>query len=113
MAPEAIRSPLSVDARSDIYAVGALAYQLPCGKRPFDAPSVVEVLSLHLSAPPEPPSKRLGRPLPADLESLILHCMEKAPGARPQTARDLLARLDSLADAGRWTQEEARAWWRE
>jgi serine/threonine-protein kinase len=113
MAPEAIQDPLSVDARTDLYAVGALAYEVVSGRRPFEGRNVVEVLSQQINARPEPPSRRLGRPLPADLESLILECLEKEPGARPQTARALLGRLESLADAGRWTQEEARACWRE
>ena len=61
MAPEAITRPDQVDARVDLYALGAVGYFLLTGKPPFDGASIVEVCSQHLYSQPVPPSERLGR----------------------------------------------------
>jgi len=60
---------------------------------------------------PEPPSVRAGRALPADLERLVLACLEKLPDARPASAAVLGAELAACADAGEWTRADAEAWW--
>ena len=57
------------------------------------------------------PSDRLGAPLPADLEEVILTCLAKRPENRPATAADLAARLARCADAAAWTEADARRWW--
>jgi serine/threonine-protein kinase len=89
LSPEAIHSPTEVDARSDIYAVGALGYFLLTGREVFEGNSVVALCIAHLHEKPQAPSRRLGRALPAQLEQLVLGCLEKAPEARPQSASDL------------------------
>ena len=111
MAPEAIKSPDGVDARADIYALGAVAYYLLTGKHVFGGGSVVEVCSHHLHTPPVPPSERLGRPLPQELEALVLACLAKAPEARPQDAATLAERLAACPDLGKWSVADARRWW--
>ncbi|HEU5057538.1 MAG TPA: serine/threonine-protein kinase [Kofleriaceae bacterium] len=112
MAPEAISSPETTDARADLYALGAVGYFLLTGTEVFTGRTVLEVCSHHLRTEPVPPSGRLGKPLPADLERLILSCLAKAPADRPASARALRDAL--LACAGpRWSEEDARAWWRE
>jgi eukaryotic-like serine/threonine-protein kinase len=113
MAPEAIREPKSVDGRSDLYAVGAVGYYLLTGRHVFEARSVVEVCSHHLHTPPVPPSQRAGLPIPAELERLVLECLEKDPKKRPQSARELERRLEAFARAVPWTPEAAHAWWTE
>jgi eukaryotic-like serine/threonine-protein kinase len=113
MAPEAIANPAAVDARTDLYALGAVGYFLLCGQEVFSGRTVFEVCSHHLQTDPVPPSGRLGRALPADLERLILACLAKAPADRPASARALRASLLACADAGTWSEEAARAWWRE
>ena len=113
MAPEAIRDPRSVDGRADLYAVGAVGYYLLTGQHVFESHSVVEVCSHHLHTPPVPPSQRTERPIPVELERLILECLEKDPKARPQSARELERRLEALARAEPWTPEAAHAWWTE
>ena len=111
MSPEALTSPGDVDARSDIYAVGAVGYFLLTGTHVFRGRTLVEVFGHHLHTPPEPPVSRLGKPCPADLEALLLACLSKAPDERPQSASELRHRLDSCEDSERWTASDARRWW--
>jgi serine/threonine-protein kinase len=117
MSPEAITTPDKLDARTDIYALGAVAYFLLSGVEVFKGRTTLEVCSHHLHTEPLPPGQRVDRtstqPVPADLEALILRCLAKAPSARPESARALRAELAALADAGRWSEEDARAWWSE
>jgi serine/threonine protein kinase len=111
MSPEAIQSPGTVDARSDLYAVGAVGYFLLTGKPVFQAGSLVELCQHHVVSLPDPPSQRLGRTVSAELESALLACLEKNPAKRPQTARDLAALLDRAPTAASWSLAEADAWW--
>jgi hypothetical protein len=60
-----------------------------------------------------PPSQRLGTPLPADLEAVILACLEKDPARRPESAAELSRRLAACADWRKWGPREAHTWWRE
>jgi serine/threonine protein kinase len=110
LAPEAIRSG-DAGPRSDVYAVGAVAYYLLCGRHVFEGKSVVEVCGHHLHTAPTPPSERVGRPLPAALEAWVLACLEKDPERRPRSAADAAARLDACALDDSWTVDAARAWW--
>lgn len=89
LAPESIHSPSEVDARSDLYAVGAIGYFLLTGSEVFHGASVVALCIAHLHEQPEPPSQRLKRALPPELERLILSCLEKDPAARPASAAAL------------------------
>jgi serine/threonine-protein kinase len=111
MAPEAITPPIQVDARTDLYALGAVGYFLLTGSVPFDGASPHAILAKHISDPVDPPSKRLGLPLPDDLERLLLECLEKDRARRPASARELAERLAACADSRSWTTEHARAWW--
>jgi hypothetical protein len=110
MAPESIRAPDTVDARTDIYALGAVAYYLLAGVDVFDGKSVVEVISQHLHQIPVPLSAR-GRPIPPDLEAVVLACLSKDPSQRPQSAEELRRHLEACAIEP-WDSETARAWWR-
>ncbi|MBX9791439.1 MAG: serine/threonine protein kinase [Pirellulales bacterium] len=109
MSPESIQAPDSVDARSDLYAVGAVGYFLLTGQTAFMARTLVELCQQHLTAIPDAPSERLGRPISPELEHAILACLEKSRAKRPQTARDLAAMLERVA--ARWTLDDAEAWW--
>jgi eukaryotic-like serine/threonine-protein kinase len=110
MAPEAITAPEQVDARTDLYALGAVAYYLLTGCEVFSGRNVLEVCSHHLHTAPEPPSKRGRGATPEDLETLVLACLQKDPARRPQSARDLQLQLRACVDAGRWDEDEARRW---
>ncbi|MBL9014657.1 MAG: serine/threonine protein kinase [Myxococcales bacterium] len=111
MAPEAISKPDTIDARSDLYAVGAVAYFLLTGHQVFEAGTVLEVYSRHMLEPPVPPSQKLGKPLPADLEAIVLACLAKDRGDRPASAAELRAKLLACADARAYDPAAARAWW--
>jgi serine/threonine-protein kinase len=110
MAPEAITAPDTVDARTDLYALGAVGYFLLTGQDVFQGRTVVEVCGHHLHSIPVAPSQRLGQPVAADLEALILTCLEKNPTRRPADARTLQSALRSCRDARSWTEEDARRW---
>jgi tetratricopeptide (TPR) repeat protein len=91
MAPEQALGH-KVDARTDLYALGVLLYELTTGRVPFAGSDALTVLSQHVHAPPVPP--RVLRPdLPRALELLILRLLEKHPDARFQTATDVAAAL--------------------
>lgn len=111
MAPESILEPDSVDVRTDIYALGAVAYYLLAGAEVFDGKSVVEVCSQHLHQRPKSLSAR-GVVIPAELEALVLACLEKEPDRRPQSAAELRVRLEACA-VEPWDSASARAWWLE
>ncbi|MGD8894691.1 MAG: serine/threonine-protein kinase [Acidobacteriota bacterium] len=113
LAPEAITAPDKVNDRSDLYSLGAVGYFALTGRPVFEGRTLVEVCSHHLHTAPEPPSGRLEQPVPADLESLILDCLEKDPARRPAGAHEMCRRLEACAVFGGWTTEDARRWWEE
>jgi serine/threonine protein kinase/CHASE1-domain containing sensor protein len=113
LAPEGISSG-QVDARADLYALGAVAYFLVTGTSVFEASSLVEVCAHHLYTEPVPPSQRSARPIAPALEALILHCLQKKPEARPQSATELLQRLREIArDIEPFSEAQALAFWEE
>ena len=113
LSPEAIRSPDQLDARGDIYALGAVGYYLLTGEHVFMGATAIEVFSHHLTTEPDRPSDRVGREISKDLEALILRCLEKDRDKRPSDAESFLTALERCADSGTWTHKEAREWWSE
>jgi len=111
MCPEIMRSPNSVDARSDLYALGAVGYYLLTGQHVFSGNSLLSICFAHANSVPVPPGERLGADLPADLEAVVLSCLEKDPSKRPQSAEELRDRLVRCSEAGPWSEDEAKAWW--
>lgn len=109
MSPEAIQTPDLVDGRSDLYALGAVGYFLLTGQVAFQASTLVELCQRQITAIPDAPSQRLGRPISEGLEHAILSCLEKLRAKRPQTARDLAAMLERVPAS--WTVDEAEGWW--
>lgn len=111
LSPEGINTPALVDARSDIYAVGATGYFLLTGRPPFVSDNLVELLRMHSMESPLPPSQRLGRPVSEELEAAIMACLEKNPANRPQTARDLAGLLSQSPACGKWRVGDGDTWW--
>ncbi len=111
MPPEALLTPDKVDARSDLYALGGVAYYLLTGTVMFEG-TLMEVCGKHLHEVPQPPSARLGGVIPPDLEELVLACLEKDPAKRPASARELGDALREC-DLAPWTDARAREWWRQ
>jgi serine/threonine protein kinase len=113
MAPESVNTPDAVDARSDVYSLGAVAYFLVTGQPVFNGVSVVEICMKHVREMPVPPRERGVGNLDAAFESLILRCLAKKPEDRPANAADLLGELDRWSSDERWTAGDAATWWRE
>jgi eukaryotic-like serine/threonine-protein kinase len=113
MAPEQALGDGEVDGRSDIYAVGCVAYWLLTGSLVFKGTTPMETIVLHVNREPEPPSRRTTRAIPADLEAIVLDCLAKEPAHRPQTADQLALRLESVRLGEAWTPLRAKEWWDE
>jgi tetratricopeptide (TPR) repeat protein len=90
----------AVDGRADLYALGALLYELACGAPPFCGPGVETVIAQHLNQDPTPPSE-LRDELPAEFDALVLALLAKDPGLRPSSAATVRAALLALAHAPR------------
>ncbi|HSO32505.1 MAG TPA: serine/threonine-protein kinase [Labilithrix sp.] len=109
MAPEAIVAPSTVDARADIYGMGATAYYLLTGDNVFDGGDFLAICSQHLhEAPPKPTSKRSD--IPEALEAAVLACLEKKPEDRPSAA-SAFAEMLRACNVPEWTRAQARKWW--
>jgi serine/threonine-protein kinase len=112
MAPEQVFG-LPTDARTDVYAMGCVAWWLPAGRKPFEAESAGELLRLHANAPPPLLAEQCPQPVPPRLAALVSSCLAKDPSDRPADADRLSAALDECLDGERWTAGEAQEWWRE
>jgi serine/threonine-protein kinase len=111
LAPETLLGQPPLPA-VDVYGLGCVAYFLLTGEPPFDGDSVADVCSRVLTGTPTPPSVKLGRPLPTELERVVLDCLSKSPATRPPSARELGERLRRCqASAGVWAPGDAEAWW--
>lgn len=111
ISPESITDPKKVDHRSDVYALGAVAYYLVTGGPAVKGRTLVEVCAWHMYEKPEPPSARIGRELPKSLEDVILRCLEKDPKKRFQSADEVVEALDNATDVPAWTASDARTAW--
>jgi tRNA A-37 threonylcarbamoyl transferase component Bud32 len=111
MAPESVKEPQAVDARSDLYSVGAVAYWLLTGRTLFDSGDVKELLHGQVNATPETPSARRGQAVSADMEAIVMSCLSKQPEARPRSAETLEAALGRCASADTWSPQAAEQWW--
>jgi serine/threonine-protein kinase len=112
MSPEQARGLDDLDARSDIYSLGAVAYALLSGRPPFDRARPLEVMMAHAHDAVEPPSTRQAN-VPADLERVVLRCLAKKPEDRFQDVDSLERALAECAAADQWTQAHAARWWQE
>ena len=110
MAPEQAVADRSLDARADIYALGAMMYFALTGQPPFTRESPFALMMAHARDPVVPPSQ-VHSGVPEDLERVILRCLAKKPDERFPSVRALgeaLAACDSAAD---WGPNRADAWW--
>ncbi len=106
MAPECLTDSTAASARSDLYALGCVAYYLLAGHDVFAATTETALLSAHLVGTPEP----LPRGVPSSLGDIVLRCLAKDPDERYQTARQLAHALGAL-DLPPWSEADAAAWW--
>jgi serine/threonine-protein kinase len=98
MAPEQLTG-LEIDGRTDVYALGVLAYRMLTGRAPFEESSLERLRELHRRARPEPPSALA--PIPAELDDVILKAMSKAQRDRHSAPVEFVAELRAAATRAR------------
>jgi serine/threonine-protein kinase len=99
------------DARSDVYSLGAVIYFMLTATPLFPGRRFAETVMSHISREPEKPSVRIGVPLPEALENAVMRCLSKNPDDRFVSVRELDDALAECERAGRWTRDDARAFW--
>lgn len=96
MAPEQAAADPHVDHRVDLYALGAVGYEMLCGRPPFVGMTPQQVLAAHVTQTPEPCTT--SRPtVPPALNALVMRCLEKRPADRPQRADEIVSQLEAMA----------------
>lgn len=114
MSPEQAIGDVQPDQRSDIYAIGGVAFFMLTGRPPFDHAATIKILLAHAHEQPVAPSSvRLPAsvPISPEFDAFVLKCLEKSPSKRYQSAREVLMALDSLPEKNGWSQERAQQWW--
>jgi len=96
MAPEQAVGDTAMDHRADIYAVGAVAYELLAGRPVFLGNTAQQILSAHIAEAPQPVTQHR-ETVPSTLAHVVMRCLEKKPADRFQTANELLAQLHAFA----------------
>jgi serine/threonine-protein kinase len=110
MSPEQASGQSEPDARSDIYALGAVAYFLLTGRPPFNGENPIQVLLAQATQEVTPPSRHR-REIPADLEQIVLRCLAKQPSERYSSTVELADALRACSSHGRWNHRTADTWW--
>ena len=95
IAPEQLDEPPSVDARSDIYSLGVVLYEMVSGEPPFKTGSAMQILWQKVNLQPQPPSK-LAPDLPPELQAVILKALDRSPDERYATAQDMAQALRQI-----------------
>jgi serine/threonine-protein kinase len=85
-----------VGPAGDVYGLGGVLYWTLTGQTPFRADNSMQLMQLHMMAPPEPPSERLGRTIDAELEAVVMKCLAKDPAQRYADGRAVAQALASL-----------------
>ncbi len=107
MSPEQVRGK-PADPRSDIFAFGAILYEMLSGKRAFHGDSSVDTMSAILKEDP-PDLAETNRNVSPALERIVRHCLEKNPAERFQSARDVAFNLEALTDISSSSRGGVRA----
>jgi hypothetical protein len=113
IAPERLQDPHNIDARSDLYSLGSVAFNLLTGKDVFEGSNAMEICYHVTKTPPPRPSDCVDSPVPDLLDQLIFDCLAKDPTDRPQSVGVIIDVLESIEDARHWGQQDAQRWWKE
>ena len=111
MMESALGDASRVDGRSDLYGLGCVGYWLLTGRLVFEKSSPIGMVAAHVHETPIPISQKTSIAVPAELEAVLMACLEKNPDNRPQTALELADRLTQASVEPAWTVERAAAWW--
>lgn len=107
MSPEQIDAT-GVDARSDLYCLGLVLYEMLAGKPPFESPSPRELLNMQCTQAPPPLGDKVRGALPKGIERLLFELLEKRPDDRPGSAADVLHELEPFAPASGGARRRTR-----
>jgi len=110
MAPELALGEKS-DARTDLYALGCVAYYLLTGQLVFEAANGLQMITKHIQEAPVPPSQRTELEVSPELDRVVLACLAKRPDDRPSSGAELDRMLADI-EVEPWSEEEATRWWR-
>jgi serine/threonine-protein kinase len=110
MAPEQAMADRSLDARADIYSLGAIMYFALTAQPPFSGDGAFAIMMAHVKDPVVPPSQ-VGSGVPEDLERVILRCLAKKPAERYPSVQALREALAACAAAAEWGANRADTWW--
>jgi tRNA A-37 threonylcarbamoyl transferase component Bud32 len=109
IAPERLSDPRNIDCRSDLYSVGAVAFNLLTGKPLFEGNSSMDIAYKVVAETAPRVSEFVD--VDAELDQLISDCLERKPDARPQSAQAVIDRLRAIIGQDTWSQADARKWW--
>jgi hypothetical protein len=109
IAPERLSNPQNIDCRSDLYSVGAVAFNLLTGKQVFEGNSSMDIAYQVVANPAPKVSEFVS--VDAALDKLVSDCLERDPDARPQTAQAIIDQLQAIIGTDTWTQADAHHWW--
>ena len=98
MSPEQCRGELSLTAKSDLYSLGVVFFELLTGRKPFITESPVDMFWKHVNEPPPRPSRLVDDMIPIWLDTLILQLLEKKPEHRPRDAEMVEKALDEVME---------------
>jgi serine/threonine-protein kinase len=112
MSPEQALGKGQIDARTDIYSLGGLAYFLLTGQPPFQRETAMEMLMAHVHDN-VPPLREIRPEVPPDLEEVVLQCLAKKADERFPNIHRVDRALADCAAADDWESEQAKEWWDE
>lgn len=96
MSPEQISRDPGISFSTDIYSLGSVLYEILAGQTPFDSDKTYELLDMVENQQPVKPSEVAKYPIPKVLEELCMKCLQKDPGARPKSMKDLIWAIEQV-----------------
>ena len=111
IAPERMKPGMHIDGRADIYALGAVCFNLLTGEQAFDGDTALDIAYKAMHEEPRRPSEHTAQTIPPALDDLVLKCLARDPDERPSTIESLLASLEDVARSAPWDEDLAAVWW--